>query len=286
MRRSWIEHCLNSLRASTVPVTAIVIDNGSTDGTRKYVPQHYPDAVWLPQDRNLGFGQANNIGLRYALEHNADYVLLLNQDATIGKDAIERMLNCSDGNIILSPLHLNGDGRRLDGQFRICVSRSEDALLDDLLVSKALRNTYLGPDRESGCVIPAACWFIPISIIKKIGGFNPLFFHYGEDGNYALRLFYHHIDFKICPAATMRHDRGEHGNMQIFNKGFMRRQMLTVATDINLSFLSRLPVYLRTLKMNNFHVLDWLSAILWILAHYHQVTTSRRKEKALGATWL
>ena len=68
MRRSWIERCLDSLRGSSVPVTPIVIDNGSTDETRTFVPQRYPEAVWLPQEKNLGFGQANNIG--YAMHWN------------------------------------------------------------------------------------------------------------------------------------------------------------------------------------------------------------------------
>ena len=220
------------------------------------------------------------------MEHDTDYVLLLNQDATIGKDAIETMLRWSDDNTLLSPLHLNGDGSKLDYQFRICITRSEDRLFDDLLLSKPLQGTYRGPERSTGCVIPAACWFIPISIVKNIGGFNPLFFHYGEDGNYALRLFYHHYNICICPTATMCHDRGEHGNIQVFNKGYMLRQMLTVSTDINLSFVRRLVEYLRVLKNNQFRMTSWLAALVWVASHRRRIKDSRGQEKRVGATWL
>ena len=134
MHRNWIDRCLQSLRQSSVPVTPVIVDNNSTDGTREHVPSHYPEAVWLPQDHNLGFGQANNVGIRYALSRESDYVLLLNQDATISSDALERMLSASDGDSLLSPLHLNGDGTRIDEMFRFSLRDSKNTMLDDLLI--------------------------------------------------------------------------------------------------------------------------------------------------------
>ena len=96
MQSNWIDKCLRSLQNSTIASTAIVVDNGSTDGTCEYVPNTFPDAVWLPQNKNLGFGQANNIGIRYALKNNADYILLLNQDATISLTVMEaNSISCS-----------------------------------------------------------------------------------------------------------------------------------------------------------------------------------------------
>ena len=88
MHRNWADRCLQSLEESSVPVTSIFVDNCSVDGTRDYIPSRYPQVVWLPQDHNLGFGQANNVGIRYALNHGADYVLLLNQDAALSTDAL------------------------------------------------------------------------------------------------------------------------------------------------------------------------------------------------------
>ena len=286
MRRSWIEKCLKSLQASTVPVLPIVVDNGSTDETAAYVTDHHPQAVFLPQHKNLGFGQANNVGIKYSMEHDADYVMLLNQDATLAPDAIEEMLpHCSD-DCLLTPLHLNGEGIRLDASFRQCLLASGDTLLDDLLLKHPLSPVYAGPDVSSACVVPAACWFIPVAVIRKIGGFNPLFFHYGEDGNYAQRLHYHHIHTMICPAATMQHDRELHGDMQAFNRHRMRVLLLVDACDINISFFTCMIRWVRTLKNMRFRLFSWISGMCWLVMRSRRIYLARSKEKKIGTTWL
>lgn len=294
MRRNWIGRCLQSLQASTVPVIPIVIDNGSTDETSTFVPQRFPNAVWLPQGKNLGFGQANNVGLRYAMEHQANYVLLLNQDATIGQDAIEKMLPLCDDDTAVSPLHLNGDGTRLDGSFKQCLLAGDDLLLDDLLVSHRLLPAYSGPTSASKCVIPAACWFLPITIIKNIGGFNPLFFHYGEDVNYYQRLCFHHKTIRICPHATMNHDRNEHGNMQMFYQKRTRLLLLIVSTDIGATPVRRIwewvqilrNCYFKELRSHRYHPGEYIAATFWMTRNVYRIRHSRKVEKGVGPTWL
>ena len=88
----WIDKCLHCLSQSSIPVVPVLIDNYSTDGTREYIPTHYPDVVWLPQEKNLGFGQGNNVGFKYAMQEKADFVVLLNQDAYLEEHAIESLL--------------------------------------------------------------------------------------------------------------------------------------------------------------------------------------------------
>ena len=69
----WLEACLSSCRKYSV----IVIDNNSSDNTVSFIEQKYPNTILLKQNKNLGFGAANNIGINYALQNNADYVFLL-----------------------------------------------------------------------------------------------------------------------------------------------------------------------------------------------------------------
>ena len=288
MHRSWIERCLNSLKASTIPVTAIVIDNGSTDGTREYVPQHFPEAVWLPQESNLGFGQANNIGLRYSLKHDADHVLLLNQDAAIAPDAIEKMLAVSDCESLLSPLHLNGDGTRIDEMFRGSLKLSKNLMNDDLLIRHTLAPCY-----ESG-EICAACWLMPIALIKKIGGFNPLFFHYGEDNNYYQRLVYHGVRILLVPHTFMYHDRLLQGNMQAFNHKRLRRDLLLEACNINQGFIKCLfrwmkvlvRCYATDLRARKYRIGAFTWQMLWLVWNCRKIAKSRREEKTVRDNWL
>lgn len=230
----WIDWCLTSLRQSTVPVIPIVIDNGSTDGLRDYVPTHYPEVVWLPQEQNLGFGQGNNLGMRYALDNEADYVLLLNQDAALQPDALEHMLSVADGRNLVTPVHLCGDGSRIDFMFRESLKRADNQLFDDLLVDEATKPSY-----EVGEVC-AACWLMPIKILKEVGGFCPLFFQYGEDNNYYTRLTYHGIKVILAPKARMQHDRKIHGNTGLYTKKYVHLQLLVALCNPSATLAKRI----------------------------------------------
>lgn len=288
MQRNWIDRCLESLSRSTVQTIPILIDNGSTDGTQVHVSTHYPDVVWMPQDKNLGFGQANNVGIRYALEHQADYILLLNQDAALSPDAIEKMLAVSDGESLLSPLHLNGDGSRIDEMFRCSLKLSENLMNDDLLIRHQLAPCYESAE------ICAACWLMPIGLIKKIGGFNPLFFHYSEDNNYYHRLLYHGIKTILVPSVYMYHDRVLMGNIKAYNKRRLHRDLLVITCDINKGFLRRTAELTRQLFRNYVHELpkhqytpgSFMLEIFWFIAHSRTICQSRRKEKQVGPSWL
>lgn len=289
MRRNWADRCLQSLQNSTTPVTAVVIDNGSTDGTREYIPKHYPDAVWLPQERNLGFGQANNIGLRYALEHEADYVLLLNQDASLHQQAVEYMLAGCDKQSIVSPLQLNGDGTNFDEMFRrYSLPKTDQSILYDLLNSQSLKPAY--PIGE----FAAACWFIPIEIIRSIGGFNPLFFQYGEDRNYYQRLVFHQFHSSLVPKAKMYHDRLVHGNTSVFNKNLFHNLIVLNFTDINISFYTSIKNFIRTILTCLFYKLPHKQykigtiskEVVWLISHSRTLYHSRKTEKSKGTNWL
>ena len=58
----------------------------------------------------------------------------------------------------------------------------------------------------------AAAWLLPIDTLKTSGGFDPIFFHYGEDVHYISRVLYHGLNIYIVPGAFVRHDRGFVGN--------------------------------------------------------------------------
>ncbi len=93
--------CLNSLAALTYPnFNVIVVDNGSTDDSldklRTY-SSHYP-LVLLETGRNLGYAGGNNVGTRHALEHDADFVLVLNNDTTVAPDLLEQLVGAARRN--------------------------------------------------------------------------------------------------------------------------------------------------------------------------------------------
>lgn len=176
----WIHRCLPSIEASLLPTTVMVIDNGSTDETCRIIRDNYPGVELTETHRNLGFGKANNIGIQRALERGFDYVFLLNQDAWIEPDTLEKLVDAAEKNSqygILSPVHLNGKGSATDfgfSKYTGIKNREEAMLLTDEVTPYPFIN--------------AAMWLIPLDVIRKTGGFAPIFVHYGEDRNWVLRM--------------------------------------------------------------------------------------------------
>src|SRR5690554_3011962 len=84
----YIQECLDSCKGSNI----VVVDNASTDKTVTYIQTNFPHVQLFPQKQNLGFGQANNLGIRFALNNGADYVFLLNQDAYLEEGCLETLL--------------------------------------------------------------------------------------------------------------------------------------------------------------------------------------------------
>ena len=75
----WIDKCFGSLVNSTIPLQIFAVDNGSSDGTPDIIRSKFPSVQVIENKENLGFGQANNIGIRQAYDAGADYVFLLNR---------------------------------------------------------------------------------------------------------------------------------------------------------------------------------------------------------------
>jgi GT2 family glycosyltransferase len=85
--------CLRSLAKLDWPRhTAIVVDNGSTDGTAPAVREEFPGVDVIETGRNLGFAEGNNVGLREALAIGADYVLLLNNDTVVDRGVLKELV--------------------------------------------------------------------------------------------------------------------------------------------------------------------------------------------------
>lgn len=193
----WIDRCLGSLRASECPIDTVVIDNASQDRTVQRIREDYPEVRLIESGSNLGFGRANNIGMKIALEEGYTHVFLLNQDAWIAPDTIGTLVKLSQqypSYGILSPVHLTGKGDKPDPGF------GHYAQIQEL-------NPLTNNDILPISFVNAAFWMIPASVLRQVGGFCPLFYHYGEDKDFINRLHYHHYDAGYSPKVFGNHDR-------------------------------------------------------------------------------
>jgi GT2 family glycosyltransferase len=92
-------HCLESLQAlDYANVQIIAVDNGSTDDSVQRIRAAYPSVTLLESGGNLGFGGGCNVGIRYALAQGAEYVWLINSDATVAPSALSELVAVAASN--------------------------------------------------------------------------------------------------------------------------------------------------------------------------------------------
>ncbi len=285
----WYERCLGSLRDSYIPLHTIVVDNASTDGTLEYIHEHFPNVELIATGVNLGFAKANNVGIKRALECNADYVFLLNQDAWIEKDTISKLLNTFDENEnvgVVSPIHLNGSKTGLDFGF---VRYVPDTFVSDSYMQN-LAKCY---DVE---FVNAAAWLLSIECVQQVGGFDTLLFtHYGEDNNYLQRVKFHGFKILLNTETTIYHDRefrrkteSEYRN-KYFAKENARLQMKIEYGNINATINIDSQIKLRKRKIfKNLFLFRWgeIKSELREISLLKQIQSSRMINQERGLIWL
>lgn len=199
----WIAKCLQSCAG----YPTVVVDNNSTDGTVAFIKSQFPFVQIMEEPINLGFGQANNKGISWALQQGFANVFLLNQDAYLSESCIDTLHKISKQNPeygILSPVHLNGKGDRLDKRFAMHMDFTKNpAFYSDFVIGNKKQIIYNVP------FVNAAGWWVTKECLLTVGGFDPLFFHYGEDDNYCQRVRYHGFHIGVVPNVYIHHDREE-----------------------------------------------------------------------------
>ena len=244
---NWAEKCFSSLRKSSVSVQTIVVDNGSTDGTQDFIKMQFPEVEYIQCPENLGFGKANNIGIETAYKKGADFFYLMNQDAWIYENSLQKLLEVYESYPdkkeigILSPMHLDGSEKKLDIFLDKYIAQNfENRMISDLFVN-SIQSSY------EISFINAAHWFIPKETIEKVGGFNPYFFQYGEDNEYVNRLKFHGKKIILCPQSKVVHD----GKKELGKIDYAQFLDLSLETKIlNPSYTDGLKRELKSLKMS------------------------------------
>ena len=294
----WISRCMSSLNESVYPVSVVVIDNGSSDETVSFIRENYPSVHIVESGKNLGFGQANNVGMRYALSKGCDYVYLLNQDAYVYPDMFEKLLEQAEKPenqqkyAIYSPLHINSNVHKLDKQFKGYLKVVSPTIVEDMCLDEA-KEVY----PVDG--VPAAGWLLPKSTLETIGGFDPIFFHYGEDHHYSQRTLYHGYKTAVVPKAKMIHDREDFGNRDLAMKDVVFRSLKTEIflnitlskSDIirklsNLFILFTFQSFKEIVHGNFSMVWEYQKSFIKNFIYLKKYKNNRKINKQKGSNWL
>lgn len=268
----WIHKCLPSLLESSYPTDILVVDNNSGDNTTQIIKETYPTIRLIESSENLGFGKANNIGLDIVLKEEYDYAFLVNQDAWVDRNCIANLIKVNTDNIgIISPIHYDGTETMLDYGFDVYTKQART------------ENSY-----RVCSFVNAAFWFIPNPVIRKAGGFAPIFFHYGEDKDYANRIRYYGLNIVLAEEAKAYHDRQQR---KTDRKAFLKSEFvyhLTEYCNINYTFVkaftmavlaSLKKMYSSLLKGHTFEANSYFSIALRLLGKTSAVYRTRQANK-------
>ncbi|HEX9029771.1 MAG TPA: glycosyltransferase family 2 protein [Anaerolineales bacterium] len=201
--------CLRSLQSlNYANYQVVLVDNGSTDGSPDLVRAQFPECILIESKVNLGYSEGNNLGIRYALEHGADFLLLLNNDTLVDGEMLTRLVQAaqSDPQIgITGPtmFYANPPDMLWGGENRVVWPRATvvRSRMGECLEAETLRRQApLEADYIDSCAI-----LIKREVLEKVGLFDGRYFINFDDVDFNLRARKAGYKVQYVPGALMWH---------------------------------------------------------------------------------
>ena len=207
--------CIDSLNKSNYKnFKIILVDNEYSEKSLIDLRNKHKELIVFKEKNNLGFAGGNNIGIRYALENDYDYIMLLNNDTEVKENFILPLVERIERDHSLGavqPLILNFSNKSIiwnaGGKLNKFLGLTSTRLNNNKLNSSIVFNDFT--DWISGCGI-----LIKSEIVKKIGLLDEKFFTYYEDVDWSLRMKSLGYDLGFVKESIIYH----HGSSSSKNK--------------------------------------------------------------------
>ncbi len=218
--RQLLDECLSSLYAADAPdggFEVIVVDNASVDDSAAMVTAEYPQATLIVSDVNLGFSAANNRGTAVA---TGEYLLFLNSDTVVGRDALTKPLAFMQENPRVGALTVRlvyPNGERDPDNHRGFPTPSNALFhftgLSRLFPNSRRLNGYFRNFEDFSKihavpVIAGSYMMMPRSLDRRLGGWDETYFFYGEDIDYCYRIYGAGYEIIYYPLVEVLHYKG------------------------------------------------------------------------------
>lgn len=201
--------CLQSLRAVVRDgVEVVVVDNGSSDDSVAAIRRAHPDLALIETGRNLGYAGGNNVGIEYALDRGADWVLVLNNDTVCASDLIDCLLAAAARNpgagmfcprifYMEDPKRVWFDAARWNPGSLYFAFPGKDRLESELAAEDHVSDYACG-----------AALFVRAEVIRQIGAFDPRYFLVWEEADWCYRAREKGWSSVVVPTAKVWHKVG------------------------------------------------------------------------------
>jgi GT2 family glycosyltransferase len=224
-----VEHflnlCLDSVFAASknIAIEVIVVDNASIDSSVKMLHEKHPNVHLIANKNNVGFGKANNQGVKIA---KGNYVCILNPDTIVSTSTFDQFIELYKSNDklgISGPKMIDGSGHFLLESKRGLPTlwAASSKTLGLFKISSFFFGQYYNlrlDENKKGKtdVLVGAFMFMRKSLYDQLKGFDENFFMYGEDidlSHRSLKLGYTNYYF---PEAKSIHFKGESTPKNVF----------------------------------------------------------------------
>jgi GT2 family glycosyltransferase len=215
--KDHLRRCLETVCSTCrdIPLQIIVVDGGSFDGCNEMLAAEFPEVEFVQSKENIGFGRSNNLGFEHV---TSEALLLLNPDAELKPNAVRLLLEQ-----LRSTPEMGIIGARLlnsDGSLQTSCVQSLPTPLNQSLNSEFLRRlfprsklwgvTALESKEKPQQVeaVSGACMMLRSETFRRLGGFDPRYFMYGEDMDLCHRTALSGLKIFYLPTAEIVHHGG------------------------------------------------------------------------------
>lgn len=241
-RWDFTEACLLSLKdQSHRGFKIIIVDHGSSDRTSEKIVKQFPEVIILKGDESMWWTAATNLGVKYALENKADYVLTLNNDLVVLPDYLEQLMQAASQNIktIIGSVSLDKNNASIITFAGIkwnSMTAKYKSAVNLKLGYTEIKNKYSLINTD---MLPGRGTLIPISVFKKIGLFDEINFpHYAADEDFSLRAFYTGYKLIVATKASVLSETEATGLKIKYNKkdfAFWKDTFFSMKSPVKLS---------------------------------------------------
>lgn len=187
--RDTVETLQSAQRLQYSNFEVVLVDNGSTDGSREAIATAFPTVRLIASPTNLGVAGGRNLGLEAILKRpDIDHVLILDNDVTVEPSLLDKLVAATKRDAalgIVGPIvYYHSDPKRIWSAgsrfiFREVISRLR---LTNHLVTQEFKQGIEYVDALPGC-----CMLVTRRVFETIGGFNPHYFMACNDSEFCYR---------------------------------------------------------------------------------------------------
>jgi hypothetical protein len=189
--KRYLPECIASLERQSYPRDSFkifIVDNATTAETEKYLRETAPEAEIIPEGRNTGFAEGNNIVMRLVLGEDYDYIVLLNMDTIADPDWLRELVAAAEADknlgAVQSLIMLHPETKKINSLgnqfhflgFGFCEGYGEK--ISDLKP----------PIQRPFFYASGASVLYPAKVLREVGIFDPEFFMYHEDTDLSWRI--------------------------------------------------------------------------------------------------